>query len=354
MPFIDQWINTIINNLPEWNHSQAKNDPLVRSEIKAFKQATVFINRQKPFEEQLKKLAQIVALRIADNHITLKDKNNQPLIPFPPIQQNNLALNKERLPTPHFIKKITVQKNQPDWLIISLLDMQTGIVAIPSFGGDITTQTKARQDFITAFFEQKKQQNWQRIIFDFRGNTGGDSMIIKEIAERMSGKQIKYADKIELLNTLAGQKKQSEGYELPQEKTYSSLEPDDKYSGRILILQDRYNASATEGAIYMLTQLENTTTIGENTAGTFKGGATTTLSLPEGNLVIGTVYLERTDKNQTPVQEKKGLSPDIYCLSERAFETACLLIKNEEKSKNTATLNTPLHQYRQANLKLKR
>lgn len=137
MPFIDQWINTIINNLPEWNHSQAKNDPLVQSEIEAFKQATVFINRQKPFEEQLKKLAQIVALRIADNHITLKDKNNKPLISFPPIQQNNLALNKERLPTPHFIKKITVQKNQPDWLIISLLDMQTGIVAIPSFGGDI-------------------------------------------------------------------------------------------------------------------------------------------------------------------------------------------------------------------------
>jgi len=75
------------------------------------------------------------------------------------------------------------------------------------------------------FFEQKKENKWQHIIFDFRGNTRGESAIVKEITERMSGEQVRYTDKEKLVNTPAAHKKTSEVYGL----------------------QDQYNTSATEG-----------------------------------------------------------------------------------------------------------
>lgn len=194
-------------------------------------------------------------------------------------------------------------------------------MSIPSFSGNIEDQQEQRRKFVETFFEQKKENKWQHIIFDFRGNTGGDSEIIKEIAERMSGEQVRYADKEELVNTTAAHKKISEGYGLETETHYTS-QPGDKFTGSIYVLQDQYNASATEGAIFMLSQLPKAKTIGEKTAGCFAGGATTRLEMPEGTLSIGTVYRERFDKEGQPIKEKEGMHPTLPCAYNKAFDKA--------------------------------
>ena len=90
---------------------------------------------------------------------------------------------------------IQVQEGKDPWIIGTIPNTKTGIVSIPSFGGNIDEQTQARNQFIDTFFSQKEKNKWQNIIFDFRGNTGGDSEIIKEIAERMGNTSVKYADK---------------------------------------------------------------------------------------------------------------------------------------------------------------
>ncbi|MBQ3035204.1 MAG: hypothetical protein IJD25_04030, partial [Alphaproteobacteria bacterium] len=99
----------------------------------------------------------------------------------------------------------------------------------------------------------------------------------------------------------------------------------------VYILQDGYNASASEGAIFMLKQLPKTKSIGEATSGTYQSGATVLLPVTEDTtLIMGTKYLERYDKKGNLIQEKKGMAPDIYTPASNAMARTLTLIKGRK------------------------
>lgn len=332
MSFISKYADAIQKNLPEWNHQAAHNSQKIKDEISSFQEACAQIDTTQQIDSQLKELATVIEQHVPDNHISIY-KGNRPLrtisITHP---KENLATNISHIQGVSSVVEIPMQADNC-WCVATLKDKKTGVVAIPSFSGHIEKQKEQRRKFVETFFEEKEKNNWQHIIFDFRGNTGGDSEIIKEIAERMSEEEVKYADKTELVNTPAAHKKISEGYILETETHYKPISKTDKFTGSICILQDQYNASATEGAIFMLSQLPNTKTIGEKTAGCFAGGATTRLEMGDNtSLSIGTVYRERFDKKGSPIREKVGMEPDIPCNYNQAFEIALTQI-----SKNVIT-----------------
>lgn len=327
MSVIEEYTTAIIENLPEWNYSGAQDNAQIQEEIRHFRDTTLQIDTSLNPDEQLQQLSDIIQKYVPDNHISIKDINGKNLRQ-PPFTHKRENLSTQELSNlgAKDVVPIQVQEGKDPWIIGTIPNTKTGIVSIPSFGGNIDEQTQARNQFIDTFFSQKEKNKWQNIIFDFRGNTGGDSEIIKEIAERMGNTSVKYADKSEKMNTQAAQKKKTECSSLRETlrecSHYRPISPTDKFLGSIYILQDEYNASATEGAIFMLSQLPKSTTIGENTSGTFAGGATTELPMSYGSLIIGTEYRERYNKSGKQIKEKEGMVPNIPCSSEKSFAKA--------------------------------
>ena len=141
----------------------------------------------------------------------------------------------------------------------------------------------------------------------------------------MCGKSLKYADYFEYITPKAQSQEQAQiisaqAYRRPETPQYISS-AQDKFSGRIYVLQDRWCASASEGAIYMLSQMDNTTTIGEPTSGCFAGGACIRVPFEVGYLKIGTEYRRRSRAGSS-INEKEGQFADIKVSSAQAYETA--------------------------------
>lgn len=319
-PLLQSWGQAIIANLPEWNYKDAAQNPKVQAQVAQFVKALSEVSTFLSPEQQLQKLAKIIQTYVPDNHICIKNRQGKYLNKAPLVHSDT------PIDAPFDIHKIMfISKGNP-WLIGSCQKGKTGVVKITSFGGDVEKQAELRKKFIESFFTFK--ENWQNIIFDFRGNTGGDCEVIREIAERMSGKKLTYAESTEIVDTQASDLRYGKHKSLETEKHYTPQSPNDAYTGKIFVLQDRLNASATEGAIYMLSQLPRCITIGEKTSGTFAGGATVDMPMPHGVLTIGTVFRKRT-KNGKEIKEKEGIPPDIACPPKQALHNAISLITHK-------------------------
>ncbi len=327
----------ICDNLPEWNHSNISSQFEIAE--KTARQKLLFLSQIKkinpdlPPDIQLRQLGKIVEKSVPDNHIDIKNSNGISIIlrnmPDYPRNAFNLAHHSTEELKDLGISSIyqkNIQSNKTSWLIgtTEISKKKIGIIAIPSFGGNMNTQINQRREFVETFFKEKEKNKWDIIIFDFRGNTGGDAGIIKEIGERISHKKLKYANTCEAIGITT---------QIQPDIKYTS-QPTDRFNGHIYILQDRWNASATEGAIHMLSQLKHTQTIGENTSGTFVGGSCIEIPMPVGSLIIGTEYRTRS-KHGKPIHEKDGMEPDIKCASSKAFEQALSIIKKEINSYNS-------------------
>ena len=342
MSLIKQYADFILNNLPEWNYSQAVQNEDVHNQKQIFATAVSEIDETKEIDTQLNRLGRIIKDFVPDNHISLFDSHHRQLVAKkgPPYSRraHNLAYalteNLQNLGINEF-KHYKIQKGQPQWMIATKCEgrVNIGIVAIPSFGGNAEMQSQSRKGFVSAFFEAKEKHKWQNIIFDFRGNSGGDAEIIKEIGERMSGKSLNYADLCEVIKAKPQNEKQAkilgQTYHIrPQTKQYPAQEGD-KFRGNIYILQDLWCASATEGAIFMLSQISNSKTIGENTSGTFAGGACAEIPFEQGSLIIGIEYRKRS-RNGVEIKEKEGQAADIKVPSREAYTKACEMILNQQ------------------------
>ena len=342
MSLIKQYADFILNNLPEWNYSQAVQDEDVHNQKQIFAKAVSEIDETKEIDTQLNRLGRIIKDFVPDNHISLFDSHHRQLVAKkePPYSRraHNLAYalteNLQNLGINEF-KHYKIQKGQPQWMIATKCEgrVNIGIVAIPSFGGNAEMQSQSRKGFVSAFFEAKEKHKWQNIIFDFRGNSGGDAEIIKEIGERMIGKSLNYADLCEVIKAKPQNETQAKilnlkGHIRPQTLQYQS-QSGDEFRGTIYILQDRWCASASEGAIFMLSQIPNSKTIGDNTAGTFAGGACVEIPFEQGSLIIGTEYRKRS-RNGKEIKEKEGQTPDIETPSKEAYTKACQIILNQQ------------------------
>lgn len=335
---ISQYVEFILNNLPEWNHSRAAADLSIAPQKQKFITLSNRISQTLDNDQQLQQLGKIIREIVPDNHICLFDSQKRQLIekkrPGYPRDEYNLAYvfsqKLEELAL-HNVKRFKIQNNYPQWMVATanLKNKKVGIIAIPSFGGDIDVQHNARKQFIENLFIEKNRQEWDGIIFDFRGNTGGDAEIIKEIGERLSGKKLNYSD---LCEYIKGNPKNKRQEKILADKRYARTETpqypsstQDKFHGKLYILQDNWNASAAEGAIYMLSQISGSQTIGETTSGTFAGGACVNIPFECGMLRIGTEYRER-NKNGAQTKEKEGMPPDINVPSQEACNKAIEII----------------------------
>ena len=339
---LNEYAYIILNNLPEWNYTCT--DKKVKESI--LNQKEVFMEEVKkiditlPTEEQLTKLGQVIRQFVPDAHINIRTKTGSKVKRDIPTYQNNIAYQES-----NDLKIFEIpqkNKNPLTWLIGTkeINGTKVGIVAIPSFSYD-EMQEETRKKFVDAFFQMKKENKWSSIIFDFRGNYGGDATVIKEISDRMKGAPVSYAEKTEIITPTP---LYQEHKTIFKNKEHTVELPDfsikgqegDRFNGSIYILQDKCNASATEGAIYMLSQLKHTKTIGENTYGAFQGGATVELPMRYNtSLIIGTEYRERKTKNGHPIYENEGIPPHVQSESSKAYDTAISTLKSDIASKKT-------------------
>ncbi len=309
--------------LPKWNHSQAQAEPEKEAFTKAVNQLDYTQNEEALWQE----FAHLIDQFVPDNHILLKRKGIN-IIPKK-IPTSKVDIEKD-LPQNHEKFKISDKGN---WVISTkkIATQNVGIVTIPFFAFSENEDETTRKKFINRFFELKKENKWHDIIFDFRGNTGGDAQVLKEIAERLAGTSLKYADRIEAIIP-----KESDPYhhifqnKIQEAEMHSFISSDEaeRAKGNIYILQDGWNASASEGAIFMLKQLKNAYSIGEQTSGTYQSGATVSLPVaPEIELVLGTKYMERLNQKGNIIEEKEGLKPDFPTDSKQAMKKAFSLIR---------------------------
>ena len=312
--------------LPKWNHSTAVCDLEKESFIRAVNQ----LDFQKEENDLWQDFANLIAEHVPDNHINLK-RNGKNLVPK---KVPNKRINTQNdIPENH--EKFDMSEKGSWYIGTRKMNGQNiGIVTIAFLSYSENEKPDARKKFINRFFELKKEKNWKNIIFDLRGNTGGDAQVIKEITERMAGYTVKYADKTEVIIPNETDPYRHLFLKKHQESEIPSIitdEKTDRFSGSVYILQDGYNASASEGAIFMLKQLPKAKSIGEATSGTYQSGATVLLPVTEDTtLIMGTKYLERYDKKGNLIQEKKGMAPDIYTPASNAMARTLTLIKGRK------------------------
>ncbi|MBR1825473.1 MAG: hypothetical protein IJ770_02695 [Alphaproteobacteria bacterium] len=340
---VDTYTMKILSGLPEWNHSEVSSDAdVARQKLNFAAKMTELkasLNEYNIQDEKsaLRAMDLVIAQYVPDEHIEIVidgeehraadeyiSKSPELQYKIPPKENNNLinsgkTFHKQELFTlvapskPDEIANILVAEKQ-------IGKRTVGIVAIDSFmieysNKDVYDKVDKIADYV---LEQSK--HWNDVIFDVRGNGGGDATIIKQIGERMADKKLEYADKIEVINPeLAIQGGPPDRYE--------QKAGDKTFTGNVYVLQDKGNSSAGDGAIWMLRQMDNCITIGENTHGAFAGGDVKKHQMEVGTLLLGNTYRERTMSDGTKVEEGKGFPPDVRCASQNAYEMAIVAIK---------------------------
>ena len=339
---IDLYSIKIINGLPEWNYFGADTDAQVQKQKNCFRQKIDGLKYKNiPDEETLIRcMDYVIAQYVPDEHVQIRikgedkraaaeliSKDSALTYKIPPTENNNLINSDEKFSE---LKKFVLKASQCDEtanILVATQNVDTrkvGIVAIDSFMIEMgSEQTRNEVEKIADYvLEQSKQ--WDDIIFDFRGNGGGDATIIKEIGERLSAKKLQYADKIEIIN-----KDLDEITGAPD--FYPQKSGDVTFKGNVFVLQDGGNASAAEGAIWMLRQMNNCKTVGENTHGAFAGGDVKRHDMGNAVLQLGNTYRERILPNGEKVKEGKGIPADVKTKSSEAYAQTINFIKNDNK-----------------------
>ena len=340
---VDTYAMKILSGLPEWNHSEANSDTeVVRQKLNFAAKMTELkasLNEYNIQDEKqaLRAMDLVIAKYVPDEHVEIVidgekhraadeyiSKSPELQYKIPPKENNNLinsgkTFHKQELFTlvapskPDEIANILVAEKQIGKRTI-------GIVAVDSFMIEYGNKEVYDKVNKIADYVLDQSKHWNDVIFDVRGNGGGDATIIKQIGERMADKKLEYANKIEVINPeLAIQGGPPDRYE--QKKG------DKTFTGNVYVLQDRGDSSAGDGAIWMLRQMDNCTTIGENTHGAFAGGDVKKHQMTSGTLLLGNTYRERTMPDGTKVEEGKGIPPDVRCTSQNAYEMAIVAVK---------------------------
>ncbi len=340
---IEEYAQKITSGLPEWNHSEAHKDEAVQEQKKLFADKIIELkdNLSKSNETDeksaLRAMDLVIAKYVPDEHVEIVidgekhraadnyiSKSPELQYKIPPKENNNLinsgkTFHKQELFT-------LVAPSKPDEIATILVaerqigNRTVGIVAIDSFMIEYGNKEVYDKVNKIADYVLYQSKHWNDVIFDVRGNGGGDATIIKQIGERMADKKLEYADKIEVINPeLAIQGGPPDRYE--------QKAGDKTFTGNVYVLQDRGDSSAGDGAIWMLRQMDNCTTIGENTHGAFAGGDVKKHQMASGTLLLGNTYRERTMPDGTKVEEGKGIPPDVRCTSQNAYEMTIVAVK---------------------------
>ena len=169
---------------------------------------------------------------------------------------------------------------------------------------------------------QNNLKNWDNIILDVRGNSGGVPDYLQQIAETIcgckEGEKLSYCSESRPRETEEA-KLRHQFYYKPHTQQRNSPK---SYKGKakLFVLTDRETSSSGEFVYPLFKQYQGTKFIGENTKGCCQYGEVSHISLPCGGAIqMGNVF---NDFGNDLIEEN-GHKPDINCLGRDAFQEAC-------------------------------
>ncbi len=339
---VDGYTMEICSRLPEWNHTEAGKDAEVaRKKLDFAAKMThlkAFLHEKNITDEKqiLRAMDLVIAKNVPDEHVKIVINGEEKRAAYQVIAQDDKLKYKIPLEDNHNLINSgkTFHKQQLFTLIAPSKPDETanilvaekqigkrtvGVVAIDSFVIEYSNADELKKVDKIADYVLEQSKHWDDVVFDIRGNGGGDASIIKQIGERMAAKKLEYADKMEIIDKALVERGG------PPEQ-YMQKFGDKTFTGNVYVLQDGGNSSAADGAIWMLRQMDNCKTIGENTFGAFAGGDVKQHKMEGGTLFIGNTYRERSI-NGRKIEEGKGIPPDVKCASANAFDMAITLVK---------------------------
>lgn len=165
---------------------------------------------------------------------------------------------------------------------------------------------KGGNKFLTSAIEVKDEKV---TILDFVSNAGGYGEMGYEWL-------IQYAGQIIPSNSFVA----NQSVKLVIDQIPDAFIPHDKY---LIVTTGKYTASAGEGFIDRIYNLENTIIIGENTQGAFIGLNPRRMQLPNSNIsIVLASSLIITPDNQEYYRERRGFYPDLWVPASEAQDMA--------------------------------
>lgn len=242
---------------------------------------------------------------------------------------------------PYQLSKILTQENigteeEPKPLVIGEQNIgkQTfGVVGLSSiiihWGTPKQISEIAKVEKITQAFEQH-YKDWDGVIIDIRGNTGGDGAVSRKIARSLCGEEPPYCLKATKRRTKEAALREIGSPAVHEQKEWT---PKTFHgSHKVFVLTDSKTGSASESFVPMLKHYEGATFIGENTNGCCQYGGTKPVRMPCGGIIqMGTLFRSYEDG----MVECVGHKPDIDCQGRDALQVAFEEIQKEGKGKKS-------------------
>lgn len=174
--------------------------------------------------------------------------------------------------------------------------------------------TGVEKDFIKSL-KSLTANGMKNLIFDLRNNPGGELNSAKEIANYLIGSGVKVIEK----------------YRTEKKATYYIGEP--IFSGKIILLINKWSASASEIIAAALRDYQKAIIVGETSFG--KGSIQSRRNLPDGSILRVTSGRWYTMKNECV--DNKGIKPDINIADDPATPQDEILEKAMKLAKEQLT-----------------
>ena len=202
-----------------------------------------------------------------------------------------------------------------------------------------TSQEKTEMEKLNCLVQtlKKNYQNWDGIIIDVRGNYGGTSIALDEIAQTLCGEKVPYCLESKKRHTKEAELREVVSTHTQEQPKWTPRSFQKQGNQPVLVLMDGQTASSAEAIVPMLQHYKGATFIGENTMGCCQYGGVKPVPLPCGGILhIGTVF--RT--YEKGMVECVGHRPDIECSGRDALQVAFEQIENNKTLNQTMAHNT--------------
>lgn len=323
---------------PGWEEKDFKIDGFKREIEKLYAvQSLLPKGKQLKGDKLLTEFFRITASTLQDNHLSIL--NSQGMWPFQDKEKTMLSWGKLKFnhPTGNVGKNSAYESEKlrlNGWDVLTesffienkeypLMIAQktekgktTGLVAFSSCMAPYPTRDEQWKRVLEQF--ENKYKDWDKVILDFRGNTGGDGFQTRKVAETLYGDEVPYC--------LESKPRKTKEAKL-RDESFSPIKGQERWKKRhfkgeqkkVYVLTDKETSSAAEAIVPMMKDYPGVQFIGENTCGCCQYGGIKPVFLPCGGQIrLGSIYREYEDG----LVECIGHKPDIDCAGKNALEVA--------------------------------